>query len=81
MPTKKQAITLLEAKGLLFSGGDIVDGDVGDVLQVMSEYALMTIKEIREGDYVTAIQEGDDEFPSVLWDENKLDNLIEQIES
>lgn len=52
-----------------------------DVQKCMREYALGIIKEIREGEYVTAIQEGDDEFPSVLWDENKLDNLIEQIEA
>ncbi len=48
--------------------------------EVAKEYAIAVVDEIMEGDYAGAIQEGDDEFPSVIWSDDKVDTLIEQIE-
>lgn len=53
---------------------------LGEIQRCIKEYALEVIVELREEDYVTAIREGNDEFPSVIWNEDKLDKLIEQIE-
>jgi hypothetical protein len=50
-------------------------------IEAMKTYGIEIVKELTEKDYVTAVQEGDDEYPTVLWDENKIDSLIEQIES